>query len=113
MTSKHSVERAKERLGLNPSMAEHFIRNALTRGKRIEDYRPGKEREWLEQRNSDGFTVLVYNDYCFIVRDEIELCVTLYSLPQWFGKREWYSNKGRIRNYCKYQKFNRCQLELC
>lgn len=113
MTSKHSLVRAKERLGLNPSMAEHFIRNAISRGKRIDDYRPGKEREWLEQRNTEGFIILVYNNYCFIVKEESQLCITLYSLPQWFGKRKFYSEKGKIRNYCKYQKFNCWQLDAC
>ena len=33
ITTMHSIERAKERIGMNPRAAEHFMRNALERGK--------------------------------------------------------------------------------
>ena len=33
MTTLHSIERAKERIGMNPKAAEHMMKNALERGK--------------------------------------------------------------------------------
>ena len=38
MTTKHRLQRAKERFGYNSGMTEHLVRNAIERGKRIEEY---------------------------------------------------------------------------
>ena len=112
MTTVHSIIRAKERLGLNEKSAEHLIRNAIERGKTVEDYKPGKERTWIEQRCSEGFTASFYNGFCFILNDN-QLCITLYSVPGWFGKREHYDGKEKIRKAVKYSRLNTCCLEAC
>ena len=105
MTTVHSLMRAKKRLGYNTKSAEHFIQNAIERGKTVNNFRPGKEREWLEQRCSDGYQVIVYNGCCLILNEQ-QVCITLYSVPHWFGKQIRYDGKESIRNIVKYQKYN-------
>ena len=112
MTTVHSMIRAKERLGLNEKAAGHLIRNAIERGKTFEDYRPGKERTWVEQRCSEGYSASIYNGFCFILNDR-QTCITLYSVPEWFGKHGRYDGKERIRKAVKYYKFNAHYLEAC
>ena len=41
MTTRHSIQRARERLGLHEKRAQRVIELAYTRGKRIEDFRGG------------------------------------------------------------------------
>lgn len=105
MTTAHSIQRAKERLGINPKTAEHVIRNACERGKRIVDFKPGKERDWLCQRCTDGYYAVVYNGYCFILNSQ-STCITLYETPGWFGNKARYAGKERIRNIAKYTRYN-------
>lgn len=112
MTTAHSILRAKERFGYNEKAAEHLIRNAIERGKTAEDYRPGKERTWIEQRCSEGYSVSIYNGFCFILNDS-RLCITFYEVPGWFGKHSRYDGKERIRKVVKYSKFNACFDEVC
>ena len=41
MTTRHSIQRARERLGLHEKRAQRVIELAYARGKRIEDFRGG------------------------------------------------------------------------
>ena len=102
MTTTHSLIRAKERQGYNAKTAEHVIRLAMERGKRVDAYRDGREKEWLAMRLSEGYDAVIYNGYCYILKDN--LCITLYEVPEWFGKRDRYVGRERIRNIAKYQK---------
>ena len=111
MTTVHSVMRAKQRFGYNRKTAEHLIRNAIERGKTAEDFRTGKEREWIEQCCSEGIGAAIYNGFCFILTDE-KKCVTLYRVPYWFGKRGIYDGKERIRKAVKYNRLNIPCVEL-
>lgn len=45
MTTRHSIQRARERLGLHEKRAQRVIELAYTRGKRIEDFRGGDGKE--------------------------------------------------------------------
>lgn len=45
MTTRHSIQRARERLGLHEKRAQRVIELAYARGKRIEDFRGGDCKE--------------------------------------------------------------------
>ncbi len=102
--TKHSLVRAKERLGYNEKVAEHFIRNAEKNGKKPEEFHSRKERDWLEKQGSRGCNVIIYNGYCIILT-ETKICVTLYKVPTWFGKRGYYDGKKQIRDISRYQRY--------
>ena len=102
--TEHSVERAMERLGLERKAAERFLLNGIERGKTYESY-SGKERRFLETHaKGDCLSSIAYNGYCFVVSDDL-VCLTVYPLPEWFGKKVFYDHKERIRNAKKYIRF--------
>ena len=104
MTSRHSLERAKERLGFNRKYAASIIENGIQRGQAACSFRVGAEREWLEKRSQNGCQALVYNGLCIIVSPNGN-CVTVYELPPWFGKKVRFDHRNRrIRNCVRYQK---------
>ena len=105
MTSCHSIERAKKRIGINARTAEHVMRNALERGRDKTEF-GWKQQNWLTAKeNACGCRALVYMDYCFIVSRE-DVVITLYELPGWFVQAERYDGNKRIRNRAKYEKFS-------
>ena len=110
MTTLHSIERAKERIGMNPRAAEHFMRNALERGKDKSMFTCEQKRKWLTAKEEAcGYQALVYNDMCLIVDGGV--VITLYEVPGWFRSTNRYSGKERIRNRAKFEKYNRCYAE--
>lgn len=112
MTTMHSMERAKERIGLHGAKAEAFIEAAITYGKTAESFRLASDRKYLNSKCSDDAIAKVYQGYCFIVNTEWNGCVTVYKLPEWFGETHRYDGKERIRNPIKYdRKYNRYNLE--
>ncbi len=109
--SFHSIERAKERTGMNPRMAEHFMRNALERGRDKSMFCCAEKRRWLASKEEAcGLRALVYNDMCLIVNHD-DVVITLYEVPSWFRKPGRYSGKERIRNRARFEKFNRADAE--
>ena len=111
MTTLHSIERAKDRIGMNPRAAEHMMRNALERGKDKSMFSCEQKRRWLAAKeNACGHKALVYNDVCLIVSQEDKV-ITLYEVPGWFKRSNRYSGKERIRNQAKYTKFNCYEME--
>lgn len=83
MTSCHSIERAKERIGINARTAEHVMRNALERGKDKTEF-GWRQQSWLTAKETAcGCRALIYNDYCFIVNQD-DLIVTLYKFDDTF-----------------------------
>ena len=46
-----------------------------------------------------------YNNFCYIVNKN-GFCVTMYHLPDWFGKKRYYDGKKSIRNIKTYAKNN-------
>ena len=110
ITTLHSIERAKERIGMNPRAAEHFMRNALERGKDKSMFTCEQKRKWLTAKEEAcGYQALVYNDMCLIVDGGV--VITLYEVPGWFKSSSRYSGKERIRNRAKFEKYNRCYAE--
>ncbi len=111
MTTMHSIERAKERIGANKKTAEHIMRNALERGKDKTMFTCEQKRQWLIAKESAaGCKALVYNNTCFIVSPD-NIVITLYQLPGWFSKNPRYAGKDKIRNLAKYTKLNRQEFE--
>lgn len=100
MCTKHSVERAKERTPYNGKTAVRFVENGIARGKTAKDFRQ-KEREYLENCAYNNCVAKAYNGFCLIISDTGN-CVTIYRLPEWFGKKRYFDGKQRVRNAKKY-----------
>lgn len=110
ITTLHSIERARERTGMNPRAAEHFMRNALERGKDKSMFTCEQKRRWLTSKEEAcGCRALVYNDMCLIVDGSV--IITLYEVPGWFRSSSRYNGKERIRNRAKFEKYNRHRTE--
>ena len=104
IASYHSIVRAKERLGCNERIALKQINRALERGKTAEQF-SSMERTYLEEK-CDGVTrAIAYNNFCYIVGTD-GVCVTVFSLPTWFGKKKHYDGKEQIRNAKAYSRYN-------
>ena len=102
MATFHSLERAKQRAGLNERRACKMIDLALTRGKTAAFF-SSWERDYLENTAAENTTALAYNNYCYIVSDTGR-CLTMYPLPKWFGKKKHFAGKERIRNMKVYMR---------
>lgn len=100
--SCHSIERAKQRIGYNKKNAKKQIDRAITRGKTAEEY-TSWEREYLLGECGEETTAIAYNNFCYIVSDG-GICVTLFPLPTWFGKKKRFDGKERIRNPKVYER---------
>ena len=102
MATVHSLDRAKERAGLNEKRAYKMIELALERGKTAENF-TSWEKEYLQRECKDGVIAIAYNNYCYIVNEE-GFCITLYPLPAWFGKKKHFNGKEHIRNLKTYSR---------
>ena len=110
MCTNHSLERAAERTRYSGKSAEHFIRNGITRGKTAEAF-THREHEWLTGLAREGCIPKVYNGYCLIVSGD-GVCVTLYELPGWFGKKRRYDGDKPIRNAKRITAFRDCANDM-
>jgi len=105
MISYHGVQRVMERVGLTRKQSEHFISNALKRGKTAEEFM-AKERAYLRDNEAKSdCRILVYQSFFFIV-DASGRCVTMYTAPMWFGRARYYDGKVKISNIKKYMRFH-------
>lgn len=109
--TQHSILRTKERAKLTSNSAAKFINNAIQFGQDASHF-PSKERTYLESKFSDNKKAVYYKGYCFIIADR-DVCVTMFPVPSWFGKKSNFDGKIKVRNPKKY--FNRyCPLsQLC
>lgn len=111
-TTYHSIQRAMERCDMpNEGAAGKNIRRAAQYGKRAEDY-ASWEHNYLSSEGKGGCEAVAYNGFCYIFGDD-NVCVTVYQLPKWFGKKKHYDGKEKIRNYRKYFKSNEDYRERC
>ena len=104
IASYHSIVRAKERLGYNEKNALKQINRALERGKTAEQF-SSKERTYLEDKCDETKYAIAYNNFCYIVGTD-GVCITVFSLPTWFGKKKHYDGKEQIRNAKAYSRYN-------
>lgn len=104
--SVHSLERLKERSGKkNSREAARYLNNAVSRGKRAEDFASTAEKRYLEKKNSrsENHEAIVYDGNCFIFSEST--CITMFPLPAWFGKKKFYDGKEKIRHPHRYQRY--------
>jgi hypothetical protein len=104
IASYHSIVRAKERIGCNEKNALKQINRALKCGKTAQQF-TSKERSYLEEKCNEGTYAIAYNNYCYIV-STTGICVTVFALPAWFGKKKHYDGKEQIRNAKTYSRYN-------
>lgn len=104
MTTLHSLERAKERMGMNEKSAIKEIERALERGKTAEEF-TSWERNYLSKEAKGDCRAMAYNGYCYIFKSD-DTCLTMYRLPVWFGKKKHFDGKKRIKNFKSYSKNN-------
>jgi hypothetical protein len=97
----HSIVRSKERLGLNERRAEKTIQLAIERGKDYTEFNSSRERKYLEQHTDSEVYAVAYNGYCYIINNT-GFCITVYELPEWFGKKKQYDGKTKIKNMKAY-----------
>ena len=98
----HSLDRAKERVGVKGKQAEKMIRLAVERGKGAECF-TSQEKRYLEIASSKGENAVAYNNFCYII-NEYGMCITMYPLPGWFGKKKRFDGKKKIRDLKKYSR---------
>ena len=96
----HSLVRAHERLGLNREEAERTITRAYAEGMGAEEFN-SREKKYLEQKGANGAQVKVYNGCCYVF-SENAVCITVFQVPLWFGKRQFFDGKTKIRNPKNY-----------
>lgn len=104
IASYHSIVRAKERLGYNEKNAIKQINRALERGKTADEF-ASWEKNYLQNEGSETTYAIAYNNFCYIVGDD-GICVTMYALPNWFGKKKHFNGKEKIRNVKAYTRYN-------
>lgn len=102
IASYHSIVRAKERLGYNEKNALKQINRALERGKTAEQF-TSWERDYLQNEGSETAYAVAYNNFCYIIGAN-GICVTVYALPDWFGKKKHFDGKEKIRNPKVYER---------
>ncbi len=91
----HSLNRAKERAGLNRKKAEKMMELARERGIGYEDCKWSLDRMFLISRTTDTTKAIAYNGYCFIFDKDTCNCITMYLLPKHFGKKKTFYNTGK------------------
>ena len=97
----HSMDRVMERCKFkNRRSAEKNMALALQRGKVAEEF-TSWERNYLSSEANEDTRAVAYNNFCYIFSDD-NLCITVFPLPVWFGKKKRFNGKERIRNYKKY-----------
>ena len=100
MTTYHAVKRAQERAGMSIGKAERFVRNAVKRGLGADSFK-SIEYEYLKSYdNADGCRALAYNSYCFVVSSD-DVCITMFALPDWFGKNNKNKKKKKLCDVTK------------
>lgn len=104
----HSMERIKERAGMkNSEEMARYIASAVARGKRAEEY-TSIERKYLEtvDRKESNRKAIAYDGMCFIFTADEEICITMFPLPAWFGKKKHFNGKTKIRHPHRYIHYN-------
>lgn len=101
--SKHAVERANERLGINDRKElETKAKKALERGKRANDFKSA-EKNCLKKKESENIDAVVHDNICFIFNDNC--LVTLYDFTQRANRKAYFKGKEQIRDTKKYLRY--------
>lgn len=103
-TTYHSIVRAKERLGYNEKTSMNQIKHAMERGKKADQFK-SSEYEYLAKRCDETKYAVAYNDFCYIMGTDGS-CVTMFPLPEWFGKKNHFDGKKKIKKPKAYLRYN-------
>ena len=104
MNTIHSLNRAKERAGMNKDRANRFMDLAYNRGMTAGEM-PWRERCYMESKEKEASsTAIYYNGYIFIWGND-EVSITLFHAPEWFFEKHHCDGKKQIRNIRKYRRF--------
>ncbi len=105
MNTLHSLIRAKERAGMTSKEMTRFTDLAIRNGQRAADL-VGLERRYLESKETEPtYTAILYKGYILIVEDG-ELCITMFPVPAWFFRKQYFEGKKQIRNVKRYRRYN-------
>ncbi|MCR5799217.1 MAG: hypothetical protein K6G69_04000 [Lachnospiraceae bacterium] len=97
--TRHSINRAKERAGLNEKRAIKMMSLARKRGITSENCTWSIDRKFLESRSNQDQVAVAYNGYCYILDRLTMNCLTLYRLPKHFGKKKKVMYQNRYDLY--------------
>lgn len=105
MITIHAQDRIHERLGYRAEKAARIATNAFFRGLAPSDLNSQERRYLRVQESKEGCIARLYNGYCYIFAQD-GTCITMYVPPKWFGSKDLFVGKERIRNrkkyYCRY-----------
>ena len=96
--SKHSIRRAKQRMGLNRKRAQKMMDLARHRSLRGEDCKWSLDRKFLEEKSSEKTEAVAYNGYCFILDRDTMHCITVIPLPKCFGKKKTFYTENQRKS---------------
>ena len=102
--TKLSLDRAKERAGLNRRRALKMMDLARKRGVRSDECRWKVDRDYLEGKSNEEVEAVAYNGMCFILDRDTLHCITMFPLPKDFGKKKTYyrTENRRERQWSQY-----------
>lgn len=97
--SRHSIYRAKERMGISEKRAIRMFDLARRRGIRSIDCKWSVDRRFLEIKSSEEVEAIAFNGYCFILDRMTMNCITMFPLPKDFGKKKtYYQNNKELKH---------------
>ena len=104
MLSYHGQKRAKKRFRIGYDRAESKFEKARLYGKYKEDYvfRSPEYDYLLSKERHKGNQAVAYDGVLYIFDDET--CITMFTLPAWFGRRKHYEGKEQVRHVKAYMR---------
>lgn len=91
----HCEERVNQRSRFNGKTAQRFVENAFKRGKRADNF-TSMEASYLRHFERNGLQAYVYSGYLLLANGD--RCVTIFELPNWFGKKSKQTQKTTRSN---------------
>ena len=71
--------------------------------KQKEDQKLSRLAQLYKHLETEGKTVLYHAGYCFVLGDDF-ICITMFPVPKWFGKKTKHCGKTYVRRPKKYFK---------
>ena len=83
-TSKHAKLRIKERTSFNHEERRNLFRNALDKGKSLNQLQEGEIKDFIQRlQNIRHCKVKLYLNYVFIYSKNSKILYTMYKLPDY------------------------------
>lgn len=108
LATRHYLDRAKERAGLNEKKAEKILQTVIIRGTTANECKWSSDRKFMMNRESDNARAYAYNGMCYILNENLDVCITVVELPRDFGKKKsgYAHKKMSDPKYLRRQKLN-------